>query len=576
MIRGPKDKSLFRNHPENWTGYVDPLPACHIAEGGDREYPSVSSIKQAWPKNLTDWAAKEAAKSAWKHRNALVDMTEAEAVDLIAPASDRQRDAAAGRGHTVHDLLEHHLQLDRGILLLPDDDPARAYLDTVRTIVEREQPEVLASEVIVFGEWTDDRGIVHHWSGTFDAIWRVAEHNVLVDYKSRKHGKAATRYPEEGAQLGGYSAARYWVVEDDEHGMHRMLPLQIDAAMILSIAPDAYGKYLVEDIEHARRVWQSTLQFRATQKSAPAMFARVVKHTIEGGGAAGTATQDAATTPSTSVEPSPPRAPDQPAAEDTLPPSAAGDPVPLAGALDAVMHQARVAWVMNRIDALVANPAAAPWLGQLWPATVPRPKETPGGPGAWTAEQLTAIIRCVDQVEAQIEAPFGDQDPAVAAAQRAELDRRAEAATPVVHRLVAPDDGPVIAEPTDVDWQRQVMRQMTVEQQEEVLLWIRDAQAAGVPWAMSPAGQPTPLRRLEIARAALELAQLVGHTPGDDTGPRAALALVIGEDAQQPVHRVGALLGTLTTEQAGQLAELAETHRLTVREDGRPRLEVVA
>jgi hypothetical protein len=134
----------------------------------------------------------------------------------------------------------------------------------------------------------------------------------------------------------------------------------------------------------------------------------------------------------------------------------------------------------------------------------------------------------------------------------------------------------VIAEPTDVDWQRRVLTLMTAEQQAEVLQWIRDAQAAGVPWAMSPAGQPTPLRRLEIARAALELAQLDGHTPGDDTGPRAALTLVIGDTAEQPVHRVGGLLGTLTTEQATQLAELAETHRLTVREDGQPRLEAVA
>ena len=65
-------------------------------------------------------------------------------------------------------------------------------------------------------------------------------------------------------------------------------------------------------------------------------------------------------------------------------------------------------------------------------------------------------------------------------------------------------------------------------------------------------------------------------TLDEPQGPRAALTLVIGEDAQQPVHRVGALLGTLTTEQAGQLAAVCETHRLTVREDGQPRLEAVA
>lgn len=325
---------------------------------------------------------------------------------------------------------------------------------------------------------------------------------------------------------------------------------------------------------HALELSERRLELAVAVRTERKRRGLLVPFTIEGGGAAGTARQDVATTPVTSVEPTPPRAPDQPAAVVPCP-AAAGDPVPVAGALDAVLHQTRVAWVMNRIVALVVNPAAAPWLGQLWPATVPRPKETPGGPGAWTADQLAAVVGCVDQVEAQVQAPFGDPDPAVAAAQRAELDRRAEAATPVVHRLTAPEDGPVLAEPTDVDWQRQVMRHMTVEQQAEVLQWIRDAQSAGVPWAMSPAGQPTPLRRLEIARAALELAQLDGHTPGDDTGPRAALTLVIGEDAQQPVHRVGALLGTLTTEQAGQLAAVCETHRL-VAADGAVRLEAVA
>lgn len=577
MIRGPKDKTLFRNDPENWTGYVDPLPACPIAEGGDREYPSVSSIKAAWPKQLVDWAAKEAAKSAWRHRNALVDMTEAEAVDLIAPASDRQRNAAAGRGHTVHDLLEHHLQLDAGIMLLADDDPARAYIDVVRTIVEREQPEVLASEVIVFGEWTDERGHVHYWSGTFDAIWRVAEHNVLVDYKSRKAGKAASRYPEEGAQLGAYSSARYWVVEDDKAGAHRMHPLQVDAGMILSIAPEAYGKYLVEDIEHAQRVWQSTLQFRHTQKTAPSMFARVVKHTIEAGGA-GTATRDA-TSPSTSttveVEPHPPVAPsgapvvDQPAAgAPSSPAPAAGEPVHVATALDAVLHQARVAWVLRRIDVILAHATAPTTMGQLWPATVPRPKEVPGGPGNWTAAQVDEVVRVLDLVEAQHEIPFGDEDPKTAAVRAAESERRAALDA---ERMAEATDH---AKDVDVAWLRQVLAQMEPDAQAQVLRWIGEADAAGVPWKMSPAGQRTPRRRYLIAAAALELAMLVGNPVGDDTGPRHALALVLGDDAAQ--HPVGALLGTLTIAQAEQLAALAVSHRLAVDDTGTPALVAVA
>ncbi len=258
-------------------------------------------------------------------------------------------------------------------------------------------------------------------------------------------------------------------------------------------------------------------------------------------------------------------------------PAPSTEPVPVATALDAVMHQTRVAWLLNRIEPVKADPTAAQLLGQLWPASVPRPKETPGGPGNWTSAQVDEVVRVLDLVEAQADMPFGDLDPAVRAAQAAESERRAAAAMPAeVVRLVAPADGDVVAEPSDVDWQRRVLQQMAPEQQEEVLMWIRDAARAGVPWAMSPAGQPTPLRRLEIARAALGLAQLVGHVPGDETGPRLALTLVIGDDAQQPVHRVGALLGTLTTEQAGQLAAVAETHRVTVRDDGQPRLEVVA
>jgi hypothetical protein len=378
-------------------------------------------------------------------------------------------------------------------------------------------------------------------------------------------------------QLSVYAQADARYVQGSAHdgSQDQRLPMpevDRDTALILHVQPGS-GVCDVHELDIAAGA--EALEVATAVRNWRKRKQLLVPFTIEGGGAAGTATQDVATTPDTSVEPTPPVAPDQPAAAGTHPPAAAGDPVPVAAALDAVMHQTRVAWVMNRIDALVANPAAAPWLGQLWPATVPRPKDTPGGPGTWTAEQLDAVVRCVDQVEAQIQAPFGDPDPAVTAAQRAELDRRAEAATPVVHRLTAPEDGAVMAEPTDVDWQRRVLTQMTADQQAEVLQWIRDAQAAGVPWAMSPAGQPTPLRRLEIARAALELAQLVGHTPGDDTGPRAALTLVIGEDAQQPVHRVGALLGTLTTEQAGQLAAVCETHRL-VAADGAVRLEAVA
>jgi hypothetical protein len=91
---------------------------------------------------------------------------------------------------------------------------------------------------------------------------------------------------------------------------------------------------------------------------------------------------------------------------------------------------------------------------------------------------------------------------------------------------------------------------------ERVDQWVREGAAANRPWGMGKAIDAVPRRRWECARASIGLARRTE----DDEIARGWIALVIGEDAIQS-HPVGALIGSLTIEEADQLAALAESHK---------------
>lgn len=104
--------------------------------------------------------------------------------------------------------------------------------------------------------------------------------------------------------------------------------------------------------------------------------------------------------------------------------------------------------------------------------------------------------------------------------------------------------------------------------------WIEDGQRHKVPWAVGDGAQATE-RRYALTAAALALAEHLAadrDVAGSDAVARAALTLVIGTDAQQPVLAVGGLIGTLTIDQARHLWTIATTFGLTYEDDGTPRL----
>jgi len=385
------------------------------------------------------------------------------------------------------------------------------------------------------------------------------------------YAQADARYVQGGARDGS------------EDQRLQMPEVDRDTALILHVQPGS-GVCDVHELDIAAGA--DALEVAMAVRTWRKRKGLLVPFTIEGGGTAGTATQDAATTPSTSVEPSPPRAPDQPAAVVPCP-AAAGDPSPLTDSLDAVLHQARVAWVLNRIEAVKERGEdATRRLGTAMPDG-PTPKAVREGT-PWTAVQLEAWNAHVTAVEAEFELPFSDEDPAVAAERAAE--RAATEAARVAAPVAAPaaesapvtEEGGPFADPDEVASIRAVLASMNDEPAqrglvEHVFGWSRTGLDTGHPWSMSPKGQPTPLRRWAICAAAIGLLDIVDLDAEDpDAAVRLALALVVGDDALKPSVPVGQTLGTLTFDEAQRVAAVVDTHRLVPGPDGTPRLEVVA
>lgn len=253
-LHGPADADVFRvkvgRYGDRW--YHDPLPSCPLAEATSDAWPSASTIKKAWPKFLTAWAASETAKYAVEHREEWERLDRDAAVAVVAKAPDRTRDNAAGRGTLIHGALE-----TLGAGLVPDRFVFRdveLWLPAIEALVAEVDPTWELSEAVVISRTL---GI----GGTLDAVWQIDGKRYLVDFKSRAEGKVGNAYDDEGIQLGLYAHADYAIVERDGQALRQPLG-DLDGGLIVTLAPEGYRLHPV-DIEEAkagaevlRRFWQ--------------------------------------------------------------------------------------------------------------------------------------------------------------------------------------------------------------------------------------------------------------------------------------------------------------------------------
>jgi len=252
VLQGPADPDQFRQQVGRYGDrfYVDNLPACdlHEPQHPPRALPSVSVIKNQWPKHLTAWAGRQAAEYAYDHQDAWRTLDRDAAVDLIANASDRMKNRAAKRGSDVHTFAETLAEGRRPDWTMADDNvmPFRA---AIEKMVRDLQIKPIVSEAVVFNHGTG-------YGGTFDVIADTIHGRGLLDYKSRlKHSP----YPEEACQVAAYAGGDYMIVEENGIAVRKPIP-GIDFLAIITITPDGFRVHEVNE-EDAWNTWIGVSHF---------------------------------------------------------------------------------------------------------------------------------------------------------------------------------------------------------------------------------------------------------------------------------------------------------------------------
>lgn len=228
--------------------------------------------------------------------------------------------------------------------------------------------------------------------------------------------------------------------------------------------------------------------------------------------------------------------------------TATPEPVVEAPAVDVAALRA---WLTGRVDSLRDAEAAMADLAKRWPATVPTLKRSE----AHTLEQLRAIEKVLDRVEADHGRPFGEPDPTFPP----------PAPNPLVDNLPTDPEGPVVADAV-LDELTGAMQALVPTSRLSLNAWNMEAKECRVPVQVL---QRRTERRVWILRALLAWAQVE-----DEDVARVALDLVAPVTAPTPT---GGRFGALTLPDARRMAELGAAFlageiTLTVNPDSAPTL----
>lgn len=146
---------------------------------------------------LVGWAKRETAASAVRNLDALMAMRKEggpqAAIDWLKTIPDYQRDRAADRGISVHQIAE---QIIRGQHpAIPEE--LGAHVAAYHSFLRKWQPKFVAVEQMVMSlRWG--------YGGTFDAVARIGNERWGLDLKT-----STNVYPETALQLAAYFHAEF-------------------------------------------------------------------------------------------------------------------------------------------------------------------------------------------------------------------------------------------------------------------------------------------------------------------------------------------------------------------------------
>lgn len=241
------------------------------------------------------------------------------------------------------------------------------------------------------------------------------------------------------------------------------------------------------------------------------------------------------------------------------------EPVRLGDVLPEVLSDLRTRWIKARLTAIrdCGDPQGIEAVRRYWPAGI-----DPAGP--WTDSDIDAIDELLHKVEVLDAVPFPPGDPAqpttteqFVTERAAELEAQAadDAANPLLRPIE--DDGMLADAATRGDL-KVIVGALDPTQKALAVDWERSGKTHGRDWRFGK----TPTRRI----AAINGAAFACALHLDEDTARLAIEAVTG-DTLQPAWPTGALLGSLTLDQALDLRTYAERvgagHGDTVADLGR-------
>jgi hypothetical protein len=197
----------------------------------------------------------------------------------------------------------------------------------------------------------------------------------------------------------------------------------------------------------------------------------------------------------------------------------------------------RAGWLRERLAALASDERARRLVASHWPEGVTtRPP--------WSTEMMDALAGMLDHVEAQVGAQFPAPEPTPNIPAPP-----APAPTPgPLTELPVPEDDMALVGEDDIAVLLAAMRELTDDQRARLQTLGRDAMRADRQFARL---EGMTRRAWLVCRAAVGLARWP-----DDASVRMALVRVWPQ--HNPAWQVGAVIGSLTTERAEALADLAD------------------
>jgi hypothetical protein len=539
MILGPADPDHYRvkvgRYGDRW--YTDPLPACDIADATTDVWPSVSTIKKASGNDWTFVGLKRVAQS----RTSVVgmgDLDEMQRYDTLKSINQHGLKVAAGRGTIVHwwgeDLLHGKqprtvTELDLMAHKIPAAslEEAQRYLPALQQFFDQYQPELVATEYPVINRTLNGVG----YGCTPDGLLKIGEYIHPYDFKTRSADSDHGAYPEEAAQIAAGVYGDYMIAEGPEGPIRRQY-LPMDDGIIISIKPEGCRIYPVnieQAYEHfmALHSWWVARRTEREPIGKPWAPRKVTTSTT------------ASTLPTTESPSTTTATPASPSSTQNAPPPSTPSSKPSSTNSEKASNNPQKDSVHTRAKLLVdAGHGLA--LANLWPENVPGLK----GDHQHTPVELDAIRVAIRQIEDMHDMPWHEDDaPPPGPATIWQLRDNAYPVTP------QPDEGPLVDDNTYQALKRRY-DQLLPENKDILERITREATDAGHDLSLR---RLQSVRRFEIARALIFWCET-----GWDDDVMADL-LVFVTDRVPDLTKLGAIIGTLSIDQAKQLADMAET-----------------